>query len=155
MSRITSIMVDGAVATEENAANKAAVFAKLAQMAAQAYNLDPQTVLEGLDERERLGSTGFGGGSAIPHCKIADINTPIGLFLRLETAMDFDAVDGEPVDLIFALVSPAHDGAAHLRALAEVSRMFRDEKSCKTLRGAADHEALFALLANSDERDAA
>jgi nitrogen PTS system EIIA component len=155
MNRITCILADGAVASAASCVNKPAIFAKLANMAAENYGLNADAILDGLDERERLGSTGFGGGTAIPHCKINEIFKPVGVFLRLDKAMDYGSVDERPVDLIFALISPTQDGAAHLRALAEVSRMFRDEKSCKQLRGAADHDALFALLAHSDERDAA
>jgi PTS system nitrogen regulatory IIA component len=79
----------------------------------------------------------------------------VGIFVRLEKPIDYQAVDDEPVDLVFALVSPIGDGAAHLRALAEVSRMFRDEKFCAQLRGAADADAIFALMTMSEQRDAA
>jgi nitrogen PTS system EIIA component len=155
MIRISSTLHDGAVCTDVNCSNKAAILAKLSKLAADNYNLDPQAVLDGLEERERLGATGFGGGTAIPHTKIDGLDVPVGLFLRLESPVPFDAVDDEPVDLVYCLVSPANDGAAHLRALAEVSRMLRDEKSCSQLRGAADASAVYALLAMSHERDAA
>ena len=155
MIRISSKLVDGVVATRHHLAGKPALFAELAELAAKYYGLDPVRILDGLTERERLGPTGFGGGTAIPHCKINGISEPMGVFLRLEKAMDYEAVDDEPVDLIFGLISPAGDGASHLRALAEISRMFRDEKSCAQLRGAADADALYALLALSETRDAA
>jgi nitrogen PTS system EIIA component len=155
MIRITSKLADGAVATDVHCANKAAILDKIADMAAKTYGFDRTAVQEGLDERERLGPTGFGGGTAIPHCKVAGLSAPIGVFLQLDKPVAYDAVDDMPVDLIFGLISPANDGASHLRALAEVSRMFRDEKSCRQLRGAADAAALYALLALSEERDAA
>ncbi len=155
MIRITSTLADGAVATGIHCANKAAILDKLAELAAKNYGLDAVLIQEGLDERERLGPTGFGGGTAIPHCKLVGIDAPIGVFLRLDKPVHYDAVDDKSVDLVFGLISPAHDGASHLRALAEVSRMFRDEKSCRQLRGAADAAALYALLALSEERDAA
>jgi nitrogen PTS system EIIA component len=155
MIRITSTLMDGAVATDAGCASKSALLAKLAALAAQNYGVDANAVQEGLEERERLGPTGFGGGTAIPHCKIHGLDHPIGVFVRLKHAVDYNAIDDEPVDLVFALISPAQDGASHLRALAEVSRMFRDEKSCAQLRGAADADALYALLALSEERDAA
>ncbi len=155
MIRITSTLTDGAVATDAVCASKSALLTKLAMLAARNYGVDIVAVQEGLEERERLGPTGFGGGTAIPHCKVSGLDHPVGVFLRLDRAVEYDAVDDEPVDLIFALISPTNDGASHLRALAEVSRMFRDEKSCAQLRGAADADALYALLALSEERDAA
>jgi nitrogen PTS system EIIA component len=155
MIRITSTLADGAVATDVHCGNKTAILEKLAELAAKNYGLDAAAILDGLDERERLGPTGFGGGTAIPHCKMAGLTAPVGVFLRLDKPTNYDAVDDKSVDLVFGLISPANDGAAHLRALAEVSRMFRDEKSCRQLRGAADASALYALLALSEERDAA
>jgi nitrogen PTS system EIIA component len=155
MIRITSRLLDGAVATDAMCSGKSALLAKLAQLAGQIYGVDSVVVQEGLEERERLGPTGFGGGTAIPHCKIAGLDQPVGVFLRLDRPVVYDAIDDEPVDLVFALISPISDGASHLRALAEVSRMFRDEKACAQLRGAVDGDALYALLALSEERDAA
>lgn len=147
--------MNGAVAADIQCSSKAAILAKLADLASKTYGLDAAMLLDGLEERENLGTTGFGGGTAIPHCKISGIDAPMGVFLRLSKAVDYDAVDDEPVDLIFGLISPAHDGAVHLRTLAEISRMLRDEKSCTQIRGAADSDALFVLLTLSEERDAA
>jgi nitrogen PTS system EIIA component len=155
MIRISSKLMVGAVATDIQCSSKSAILAKLADLAAKNYGLDAATVLDGLEERERLGSTGFGGGTAIPHCKMPDIESPMGVFLRLAKSVDYDAVDDEPVDLVFGLISPSHDGAMHLRCLAEISRMLRDEKSTAQIRGAADSDALFALLTLTEERDAA
>ena len=155
MIRISSTLHASAVCAQANCSNKHALLSKLAQMAAENYDLDIQIVLDGLTEREQLGSTGFGGGIAIPHTKIAGLTRPVGVFCRLEKPIPYDAVDEEPVDLIFCLISPANDGASHLRALAEVSRMLRDEKSCSRLRGADDSDAIFALLNMPEERDAA
>ncbi len=155
MIRISSALFNGAVATGIQCSSKAAVLAKISALAAKTYGLDAAMILDGLEERERLGTTGFGGGTAIPHCKVPGIDAPVGVFLRLAKAVDYDAVDDEPVDLIFGLISPAHDGALHLRSLAEVSRMLRDEKSCVQIRGAGDADALFALLTLNEERDAA
>jgi nitrogen PTS system EIIA component len=155
MIRISSTLLNGAVRTAVNGSNKTAILAILSKMAAECYALDEQTICDGLEERERLGSTGFGGGTAIPHTKIAGLSAPVGLFLRLDHPVAYAAADDEPVDLVYCLISPADDGAAHLRALAEVSRMLRDEKSCLQLRGAADADAVFALLVMPPERDAA
>ncbi len=155
MIRISSRLVDGAVAADVQCAGKSALLTQLAALAAKNYGLDATTVQDGLEERERLGPTGFGGGTAIPHCKVTGIDSPIGVFMRLDKPVDYGSVDDVPVDLVFCLISPANDGATHLRALAEVSRMFRDEKSCAQLRGAADADSIFALLVLSQERDAA
>ncbi len=155
MIRILSGLVNGAVAADIGTNSKSELLSLLATMVGDSYSLDSVAILDGLQERERLGPTGFGGGTAIPHCKLSTIDKPVVAFVRLAKPVDYDAVDDEPVDLVCALVSPTQDGAAHLRALAEVSRLLRDEKYCAQLRGAADSDALFALLAISEERDAA
>ncbi len=155
MIRINTLLEPEAVVAISGFSTKSAMFERIADIASQAYGLDSNLIGEGLVERERLGPTGFGGGTAIPHCKIDTVQQPVGIFLRLEKAVDYDAVDDEPVDLVFALISPTRDGSAHLRALAEVSRMFRNEKFCKHLRGAAGDGAIFALLQGDEERDAA
>jgi nitrogen PTS system EIIA component len=155
MIRITTRLVDGAVVSGVNCADKNCLLETLAQIAAAQYGLDRGAAYDSLIERERLGPTGFGGGTAIPHCKVTDIDAPVGVFVRLAKAVEYGAVDDQPVDLAFALFSPAQDGAAHLKALAEVSRMFRDERSCADLRSANDAAAIFALLSSIEERDAA
>ena len=155
MIRISTRLVEGAVVANLVCAGKSDLLARLSTLAAENYLLDPSTVLDGLIERERLGPTGFGGGTAIPHCKVSGIEVPVAVFARLAKPVDYDAVDDEPVDLVCALISPAQDGASHLRALAEVSRLFRDEKFRTQLRGAADAGAMFALLTLSEERNAA
>ncbi|MFO1255092.1 MAG: PTS sugar transporter subunit IIA [Sphingomonadaceae bacterium] len=143
-----------AVGTIE-ADSKPAILDQLAQRFAGVYGLDPVLVLERLEEREKLGSTGFGRGVAIPHARIPDLGRPVAAFLRLATPVAFDAADGMPVDLIFGLLSPEAAGAAHLHALAAISRMMRDEKMHAALGEANDAEALYALLANQIDRDAA
>jgi nitrogen PTS system EIIA component len=155
MIRISSRLVDGAVVADIECADKNCLLDTLSRLANVNYAIDAEAANEGLLERERLGPTGFGGGTAIPHCKVAGLDAPVGVFVRLKKAVEYGAVDDEPVDLAFALFSPVHDGAAHLRALAEVSRMFRDEASCAQLRGASDAAALYALLSPIAERDAA
>jgi nitrogen PTS system EIIA component len=155
MIRISSRLVDGAVVADIECADKNCLLDTLSRLANVNYAIDAEAANEGLLERERLGPTGFGGGTAIPHCKVAGLDAPVGVFVRLKKAVEYGAVDDEPVDLAFALFSPVHDGAAHLRALAEVSRMFRDEASCAQLRGASDAAALYALLSPIEERDAA
>ena len=155
MIRLSTRLVEGAVAADVVCSSKSDLLARLAAIAGENYLLDANAVHEGLIERERLGPTGFGGGTAIPHCKVIGIDMPVAVFARLARPVDYNAVDDEPVDLVCALVSPAQDGASHLRALAEISRLFRDEKFRSQLRGAADSAAMYALLTLSEERDAA
>lgn len=126
-----------------------------ADLLAEAYSLDPHAILDGLEEREKLGSTGFGRGVAIPHCRSALVNRPTVAVVRSEHACDFGAADAIPVALVFALVSPEKAGATHLHALAAISRLMRDEAMVQSLLAAPDEEAVFALLTNQFLRDAA
>ena len=155
MIRISSRLAERAVVADLHIVNKSDLLTRLAAIAAENYGLDASAVHEGLVERERLGPTGFGGGTAIPHCKVIGIDMPVAVFARLAKSVEYNAVDDEPVDLICALISPSQDGASHLRALAEISRLFRDERFRAQLRGAADADAMFALLMLPEERDAA
>jgi PTS system nitrogen regulatory IIA component len=124
-------------------------------MAAAAYGVDAAEVAERLTERERLGSTGFGGGIAIPHAKLEHIDQVRGLVLLLGQPLPFDAIDDQPVDVVFALLSPADSGAEHLKTLARVSRFLRAEPQVARLRGVGSAAALHALLAGGETRDAA
>lgn len=141
--------------SSERVDGKDAVLTRLAQRFAEVYDLDETSVLDGLEERERLGSTGFGRGIAVPHARIEGIKRPIALLMRLEEPVEFDAADAMPVDLVFGLLSPANAGAMHLQALAAISRLVRDEETHRALTEAPDGETLFALLTNATERDAA
>ncbi len=135
--------------------NKKALFQQLAAIAAKAVALDPKLVVERLADRERLGSTGFGGGVAIPHGKIDGLEQVIGIFARLANPIDFNAIDDMPVDLIFLLLSPPDAGVEHLKALARVSRRMRDRSFVAKLRGAGSDGALYALFATGEARNAA
>lgn len=135
--------------------SKKAFFPFVGDLASQALGLDSSEVAEALLERERLGSTGFGRGIALPHAKLEGLSGVRGLFLQLQRPIDFQAVDGLPVDLLFVLLSPVDAGADHLKALAGVSRMLRNDAVTDRLRGAKNDEALYALLATSEARDAA
>ncbi|MCB2059240.1 MAG: PTS sugar transporter subunit IIA [Novosphingobium sp.] len=143
-----------AVATVR-AETKLAILEQLAARFAAVYDLDRTNVLERIEERERLGSTGFGRGFAIPHAHIEGLNRPVAAFLRLESAVDFEAVDSMPVDLVFGLLSPETAGASHLHALAAISRAVRDDRMHEALVRAPHAEALYGLLCNVDDRDAA
>lgn len=134
---------------------KPRVLAAVAQLLADAYGLDRDEVLENLEAREALGSTGFGRGVAIPHCRSKDVRRPSLALIRLEMPIDFAAADARPVTLICGLVSPENAGATHLHALAAISRLARDEAKLQMLADAPDAEAVYALLTNQFERDAA
>jgi PTS system nitrogen regulatory IIA component len=135
--------------------DKTAILHQLAQRFAGVYGLDAGEVLERIEERERLGSTGFGRGVAIPHARIDGLARPVAVFLRLESPVAFDAADGMPVDLVFGLLSPEQAGAAHLHALAAISRLMRDERMHQSLCEAPGTEAVYGLLCNVIDRDAA
>ena len=137
------------------AESKPAILTLLAERFAVVYGLDATTVLAGIEQRERLGSTGFGRGVAIPHARIAGVTRPAAVFLRLDQPVDFDAADGAAVNLVFGLLSPEHAGTAHLHALAAISRMMRDERMRAALAQAPNEEALYGLLCNVIDRDAA
>jgi PTS system nitrogen regulatory IIA component len=137
------------------AGTKAQVLSELAQLFAQVYGLDANEVHEGLEQREVLGSTGFGRGVAIPHCRIAGVQRPTVVLLRLEHPVEFAAADGMPVSLVFGLVSPESAGATHLHALAAISRPTREEAMLKMLLDAPTSEAVYSVLTNQFLRDAA
>ena len=124
-------------------------------MAERQLGLDARHVAERLADRERLGSTGFGGGVAIPHGKVDGLDRVVGLFAKLAQPIEFAAIDDMPVDLVFLLLSPPEAGADHLKALARVSRRLRDRAFVAKLRGAGSADALYALFAGSETRDAA
>jgi nitrogen PTS system EIIA component len=122
----------------------------LQEIAAKAASLTGQSekaILEILLQREKLGSTGVGNGVAIPHGKLPKLGQVFGLFARLERAVDFESLDGQPVDLIFLLLAPESAGADHLKALARVARLLRDPDVARKLRNSTDAEALYAVLA--------
>lgn len=138
-----------------NADSKPAILRSLAERFASVYDLDAEEVLERIEERESLGSTGFGRGVAIPHARVAGLRRPVAACLRLESSVDFQAADGMPVDLVFGLLSPDNAGAAHLQALAAISRVARDESIHTALAEALDAETFYALLTNATDQDAA
>lgn len=155
MDYFDDLLVPDAVTASVTAVNKKQLFQKLGVLAGSAYGLDPGEVVERLTERERLGSTGFGGGIAIPHAKLVGIDRVQGAVVRLDPPIMFDAVDDSPVDMVFMLLSPVDSGAEHLKTLARVSRFLRNEMHLARLRGASSDAALFALLAGGETRDAA
>lgn len=127
-------------------ASKRQVLQALANAAAEVTGLDPDRILEALQEREKLGTTGLGEGIAIPHAKIDELPALVGFFARLARPVDFDALDDEPVDLVFLLLAPEEAGADHLKALARIARILRDPELCAALRREEDPDKVLALL---------
>ena len=128
---------------------------ELSKRAAEITGLPERKIFEVLIQRERLGTTGVGHGIGIPHGKLAELDRLYGLFARLERPIDFDAIDDQPVDLICVLLAPETAGADHLKALARVSRLLRDQSVCEKIRGSDKAEAIHALLTNSATSNAA
>ncbi len=155
MTDFSDMLRPDAVQTGVIATNKKAVFQHIATIAADMIDADPKMIAERLAAREKLGSTGFGGGVAIPHAKLDGLAQVTGVFVRLVQAVDFQAVDDLPVDLVFMLLSPTDAGAVHLKALARVSRRLRDKAFLEKLRGAGSPDALYALFTADEVRDAA
>ena len=135
--------------------SKRQVLKELAGRAAKATDLDCQRIFDVLSERERLGTTGIGGGIAIPHAKLPELDHVVGLFCRLDVPTDFYSVDDQPVDLIFLILAPDAGGADHLKALARVARLLREEGVCLRLRRLDDPEAVYRLLVAKAESHAA
>lgn len=153
--RISDLLTPTSVTTRLKAANKKQALQDLAKRAAPVTGVGERILFETLMERERLGSTGIGNGVAVPHGRLPGLSTPHGFFARLEKAVDFEAVDNRPVDLIFLLVTPEGASGDHLKALALVSRLLRDRKACEKLRGTDRADALYALLVDHAASDAA
>lgn len=138
-----------------SAGNKRGLLNQMAQIAGQRLGIDPARIADSIAERERIGSTGFGGGVALPHGKLAEVDRVFGFVARLAQPVDYRAIDGEKVDMVFMLLSPPAAGAEHLKALAAVSRLVRHGATIEKLRGARSRDALAAVLIGADERDAA
>ncbi|MAS43740.1 PTS IIA-like nitrogen-regulatory protein PtsN [Albimonas donghaensis] len=144
-----------ALAASLKASSKKQLLHELAGRAADRIGLEPRSVFEALMDRERLGPTAMGRGVAIPHARLPQVTRITGYFARLDKGVDFDAADGAPVDLVFLLLAPEDAGADHLRALARVSRLLRDDGRCAKLRATADPAALYAILVENLTSDAA
>lgn len=135
--------------------SKKRLFQDLGEVAAAAYGLNAAVAVDGMQERESLGPTGVGHGIALPHARLEDLSKIIGVFLRLEKPLDYDSVDRQPVDLIFALFAPKDSGVDHLKALALVSRTMRDPAICAKLRANTDPAKLHAILTEARAPQAA
>jgi nitrogen PTS system EIIA component len=138
-----------------SAGNKRSLLNQLAALAGNQLGLDPAGIVQTITEREKLGSTGFGEGVAIPHGKVEGLAQVYCLMVRLAEPVRYKAIDGVPVDLVFLLLSPPDAGAEHLKALAAISRLVRHGPTLEKMRGARSRDALAAVLMGADERDAA
>jgi PTS system nitrogen regulatory IIA component len=137
------------------ATSKKQALQDLSRRAAELTDLPERRIFEVLVERERLGTTGVGHGVAIPHGKLPELTRLTALFAKLETPVDFEAIDDQPVDLICVLLAPEGAGADHLKALARISRILRDRSVCEKLRGSESADALYAILTQSTASRAA
>jgi PTS system nitrogen regulatory IIA component len=143
---LTDLVSPQAVIPALRVNSKKQALQELAVRAAGQTGRSEREILDVLMQRERLGSTGIGGGIAIPHGKLARLERLFGLFARLERPVDFEALDGQPVDLMFLLLAPEAAGADHLKALAQVARLLRDPETARKLRESSDEESLYAVL---------
>ncbi len=152
---ISELLSEESVIANLRVGSKKQALQSLARRAAEDLSMSERTIFDVLLERERLGSTGVGNGIAVPHGKLAGLQQIYGLFAQLHAPIDFEAIDEQPVDLVFLLLAPEGAGADHLKALARISRSLRDRDLCEKLRGASNGEALFSLLTDESALPAA
>ena len=155
MTDLSQFLAHDAVDSALSVTSKKGLFQQLAAIAARDTGLPAKDIVAAIGEREKTGSTGFGGGVAIPHGKVAGLERIYGLFARLIEPLNYEAVDRMPVDLVFLMLSPPDAGADHLKALAQVSRALRDKQIKAKLRGARSNDAIYAVLTGAETRDAA
>lgn len=152
---VTDLVQPKAIIPSLKASSKKQVLQELARKASEVSGADQREVFDVLLERERLGTTGVGHGIAIPHGKLPKLERIYGVFARMDQPIAFDAIDDEPVDLIFLLLAPEGAGADHLKALARVSRLLRDRSVCTKLRGCESADAIYALFGEAAASHAA
>jgi PTS system nitrogen regulatory IIA component len=152
---LSDLIKPDAILGSLKANSKKQVIQALAEKAAEMTGIDERQIFETLLQREKLGSTGVGGGIAIPHGKLAKLDRIFGLFARLAKPVDFEALDDQPVDLVFLLLAPEGAGADHLKALARIARLFREPGVVSKLRASSDKSALYAVLTEGATPDAA
>lgn len=144
--QVVDILKPQAVKTIASCSSKKRLFHDLGELAETCYGLPASDVIDALIEREGLGPTGVGQGIALPHARLAGCDRVVGIFLRLEKPLNFDSVDRQPVDLVFALLAPENAGVEHLKALALVSRTLRNASVCAKLRANSDPATLHTIL---------
>ena len=155
MIDLSDILAPTAVDAALPATSKKSLFQQLGTAASRHTGIDHKQIVAALAEREKAGSTGFGGGVAIPHGRLAGLDRIVGYFARLAAPLQYQSVDLLPVDLVFLLLSPPDAGADHLKVLARVSRAMRDKQVLAKLRGARSRDAIYAVLTGAEARDAA
>jgi nitrogen PTS system EIIA component len=143
---LSKVIAPGAVRVLGQLTSKKRLFQELGEVASQAYAIKSAIIIDGLQERETLGPTGVGHGITLPHARLEDLKKIVGVFVRLEKPLDYDSVDRQPVDLVFALFAPKDSGVDHLKALALVSRTMRDPAVVAKLRANTDPAKLHAIL---------
>ncbi len=144
--KISDILSADDVCTVVGIEAKKALLDAAGEKLAKKTGVDKLTMFDVIQERENLGSTAFGGGTALPHGRIPGLSNLKGLFVRLDKGIDFNAADGKPVDLLFFLVSPENSGADHLSALAQISKILKDENRCAEIRNAKTAADIYRLL---------
>ena len=152
---ITNLLEREGVVASMKVSSKKQTLQELAEVAARVTGLKERLIFDTLLERERLGTTGVGHGIAIPHGKLAELDRLHAIFARLDKPVEFDSVDDAPVDLIFLLLAPESAGADHLKALARVSRLLRNDSVCEKLRGTDDVDTIYSLLTDEQSTRAA
>ncbi|MEM8580868.1 MAG: PTS sugar transporter subunit IIA [Pseudomonadota bacterium] len=152
---LSDLLAPKAIRVLGQMSSKKRLMQELSDIACQAYGTCLNDAVDALQERESLGPTGVGGGVALPHARLADVETVVGVFVRLEKPMEFESVDRQPVDLIFALFAPEDSGVEHLKALALVSRTLRDASVLSKLRANSDPATLHAILTEGERTRAA
>ena len=152
---LTKLLKPAAVRVIGHVTSKKRLFQDLGEVGHAVYGLNAAQTVDALQERESLGPTGVGHGVALPHARLEGLDRVVGVFIRLEKPLDFDAVDRQPVDLVFALFAPKESGVEHLKALALVSRTLRDAATCTKLRANTDPAALHAVLTEARSNQAA
>ncbi|MCO6384255.1 MAG: PTS sugar transporter subunit IIA [Vannielia sp.] len=152
---LQEILKPEAVKVLQGVSSKKRLLQQLADLAHTAHGLEPQRSVEALMERESLGPTGVGRGVALPHARLEGLSSVVGVFVRIEKAVDFDSVDRQPVDLVFALFAPQDSGVDHLKALALVSRTLRDSGVCGKLRANDAPATLHTILTEAPGQQAA
>jgi PTS system nitrogen regulatory IIA component len=143
---ISEIITQKLVLALNNISSKKRLFQEIATRMALDSSINPETIVTALQDREQLGPTGMGNGIAIPHARIDSISSIKGMFIRLEKPINFDSIDKQKVDLIFSILAPIDSGVDHLKALAKVSRLLRDQNICSKLRSTTDITALYSIL---------
>lgn len=143
---LASLLTPNAVKSIGGMTSKKRLLQELAEIAAESYGLEADEAVEALQDRESIGPTGVGEGVALPHARLSGLSKVVGVFLRLERPLPFDSIDRQPVDLVFALFAPDDCGVAHLKALAAVSRVMRDGRTCAKLRANDDPDTLHTIL---------